>query len=212
MDDGAVREAVRGAGDDISRGIDGKGANRGAAPVDARFGDEDCGEAGVGGGKVGSGIAQEPAGGGSVTRPQDDRASRSGRGSSEGDGAGRAGNGDPIAGGERFVFVGGGAGVDPEDLIGGAERETGRGARASADDQVAREGHRVEGNLAPRYSCVPVKRAAIDIGDEGETATHTSGWEFGVGVAAGIGDAGAKVGIGGDRTSIGNHGRQPNGV
>ena len=54
MDDGAVREAMRGAGDNVGRGVDGEGANRGAAPVDARFGDEDCGEAGVGGGKVGS--------------------------------------------------------------------------------------------------------------------------------------------------------------
>ena len=79
-------------------------------------------------------------------------------------------------------------GVDPEDLIGGAEREAGRGAGAPADDQVARKGHRVESDLAPRYAGVPVKRTAVDISDESETATHTSGWEFGVGVAAGIGD------------------------
>ena len=53
------------------------------------------------------------------------------------------------------------------------------------------KGHRVEGNLAPRCSCVPVKRAAVDISDEGETAAYRR-LGFGVGVAAGIGDAGAE--------------------
>ena len=91
-----------GAGDHIGGGVDGERANRSPPTIHARFGDEDCGEAGVGGGDVSGRIAQEPAGWRGVTRPQEDRA-RGGRGGGrERDGAGGAGNGDPIASGERF--------------------------------------------------------------------------------------------------------------
>ena len=201
-----------GARHDISRCIDSKCPYGCPPTIQARLGDEDCGEARVGGGDVGGRIAQEPAGGGGVTRPQEDGARGGGRGGGESGRAGGAGNRDPITGGEGFVLVGGRAGVDPEDLVGGAEREPCGGAGTPADDQVTRKGHRVEGDLAPRCAGVPVESAAVDVSDEGETATHTGGGDFGEGVAAGIGDAGAEVGVGGDRTSIGNHGRQPEGV
>jgi len=87
--------------------------------------------------------------------------------------------------------VGGGAGVDPEDLVRGAEGETGGGAGATADDQVSGKGHGVEGDLAPGGAGVPVESAGVDIGDDDDAAAHPYGGDVGEGVAAGVGDAGA---------------------
>ena len=67
--------------------------------------------------------------------------------------------------------MGAAARVDAEDLIGNAERKSSGGTGRTTDDQVARKGHGIEGDLTPRCAGVPVERAAVDISDEGETAT-----------------------------------------
>ena len=70
---------MRGTGDDVGGRVDSEGADGGAATKYARFRDEDRGEAWVGGGAVGSRVADEPPRGGDIPRPQEDGARR-GRG------------------------------------------------------------------------------------------------------------------------------------
>jgi len=61
VDNGAVSQAVGGAGHNIGAGIDRERANGGAAPEYTRFRDERGGEVGVGRGEIGGRVTQEPS-------------------------------------------------------------------------------------------------------------------------------------------------------